>query len=99
MTPVVDREAILAALVRILADMTQDWDTSLEGPIGPDTRMIADLGFESIDVVHLVVAIEEQFQRRDLPFQELLMEDGQYVEELEVRNVVDFVARHLAVAC
>ncbi len=91
-----DRDTIVKELVAVLSDMTADWDTASEGPIGPQTRLIADLGFESIDVVHLVVAIEERFQRRDFPFQELLMENGQYVDELTVAQVVDFIARSLS---
>lgn len=92
-----DREAIQRDLVAILTDMTADWDTSFSGGIQGDTRLIEDLGFESIDVVQLVVAIEGQFQRRDLPFEELLMVDGRYVEELQVKSIVDFLARQLGV--
>lgn len=92
-----DRAAIERDLVAILTDMTADWDTSYSGGIQGDTRLIEDLGFESIDVVQLVVAIEGQFQRRDLPFEELLMVDGRYVEELQVKSIVDFLARQLGV--
>lgn len=89
-----DRATIQRELIGVLTDMTADWDTSA-GAIGDETKLIADLGFESIDVVHLVVAIEEKFLRRDLPFQDLLMEDGQYVDELTVAQVVDFIVRHV----
>ena len=49
-----------------------------------------------IDVVHLVVAIETQFKRRDLPFEELLMADDRYVDELTLRQIVDFLEKHHA---
>lgn len=88
------RPTTFAATVAIINDMTSDWDTGFEGGVGPETRLIADLGFESIDVVQLVVAIEERFQRRDLPFEELLMEDGRYVDELRVGAIADFLAKH-----
>ena len=45
---------------------------------------IGDLGFESIDIVQFVVALEENFKRRDMPFEKLLMIDGRYVDELSV---------------
>jgi acyl carrier protein len=90
-----DREAILAGLVEILKDMTSDWDLDFAQPLGPSTKLIDDLGFESIDVVQFVVAIEEHFQRRGLPFEEFLMVDGRYVDELEVGEVADFLHRHL----
>jgi acyl carrier protein len=91
-----DRETILRELIGILEDMTGDWEVSYDGGIGPDTRLIADLGLESIDVVQLVVAIEEHFGRRDLPFGELLMEDGRYVDDLRIGDAADFLAKHLS---
>src|SRR5690554_941715 len=90
------REAILDDMVQILTDMTADWDLDFGGGVTADTRLIADLGFESIDVVQLVVAIEERFQQRDLPFEKLLMVDGRYVDDLRVEQVVDFLHEHLA---
>ena len=89
------KETILETLATILADMTSDWDIEHEGGIGPETRLIADLEFESIDVVQLIVAIEERFQRRDLPFEKLLMKDGRYVDEFRVADAVDFLHQHL----
>ena len=70
--------------------------TGFAGTIGAETRLIADLGFESIDVVHLIVALEERFQRTDLPFENLLMKDGRYVSDLRVGEVAGFLSRHLA---
>ena len=90
-----NREEILDNLVRILEDMTADWDMDLDDPIGEATRLMADLEFESIDVVQFIVAIEERFQRRGMPFEELLMEDGRYVDEITVKDTVDFLDRHL----
>jgi len=89
------RESIVQQLLAILDDVTGDWDLQLDGGIVDGTRLIADLGFESVDVVQLIVAIEEHFARRDMPFQELLMRDGQYVDELTVGEVADFLTQHL----
>jgi acyl carrier protein len=87
-------EHILQDVVSILEDMTADWDRDGEAGIGPATRLIADLEFESIDVVQFVVALEEHFDRRDLPFERLLMEDGRYVDEIQVQAVVRFLEEH-----
>ena len=91
----ITKDRIQKDLVAILADMTADWDLGLSGPIGPDTKLIADLGFESIDVVQLVVAIEEQFHQRGLPFEEFFMVGGRYVDEIRVSDCVDFLHRNL----
>jgi acyl carrier protein len=89
------RDAILQDLIHILENMTSDWDMELSEPLGPQTRLIADLGFESIDVVQFIVAIEERFQRRGLPFEELLMTEGRYVDEIRVADTADFLHVHL----
>jgi acyl carrier protein len=89
------RGAILTDLLKILEEVTSDWDVGLAGAIGPETRLVGDLGFESIDAVQLIIAIEEHYQRRDLPFEELFMAEGRYVDEVRVSDAVDFLARHL----
>lgn len=88
-------EEIFSALAGILKDMTGDWDIDFAGEIAADTGLVADLGFESIDIVQLVVAIQERFKRRGLPFEELLMSDGRYVDEIRVGDTVAFLHRHL----
>jgi acyl carrier protein len=88
------REKILQDLIEILETMTSDWDMDVEGSIDKDSRLIADLGFESIDVVQFIVAIEERYQKRGLPYEEFLMVDGRYVDEIRVNDVVEFLARH-----
>ena len=91
----VDSKTLLDDVTRILEDMTSDWDLEFSGGIGPETCLIADLAFESIDVVQLVVAIEERFARRDLPFEKLLMADGRYVDDVRVSQIVQFLESNL----
>ena len=90
-----DKETLLRELIEILNYMTSDWDMDFSGEIGPETRLVEDLYFESLDVVQLVVAIEGHFNRRNLPFEQLLMVDGQYVEDLTVQEIADFLYEHL----
>jgi acyl carrier protein len=54
-----------------------------------------DLAFESIDVVQLVVALEKNFERKGLPFEQLFMREGDYVDELEVKEIVEFLHKNL----
>ena len=93
-----NRESILKTMVAILEEMTSDWDTDLESPMSSETKLVSELGFESIDVVQLIVEIEESFQCRDLPFEDLLMADGRYVDELTIGNAVDFLHTHRGAA-
>jgi acyl carrier protein len=89
------REDIQVGVVNVLQNMVEEWDLDLAEPIGPDTRIIEDLGFESIDLVQLVVGIEEKFGVRGLPYEEVLMKDGAYVTEIHLSDLVDFLQRHI----
>ncbi len=91
-----DRESLLAEVSDILQTMTADWDIEQGEHFTKETKLIADLMFESIDIVQFIVAIEERFQRSDLPFERLLMADGRYVEELTVDEVLAFLSEQLA---
>ncbi|HEY9711774.1 MAG TPA: acyl carrier protein [Oculatellaceae cyanobacterium] len=80
-------------IVGILKDITQEWELDFND-INPETNLVADLGFSSIDIIQLVVAIEEHFKQK-LGFNELLMNDGQYVDDLSIEELVSFVSRKL----
>ncbi len=89
------KESILVDLVHILEDITMDWDFEFDDSIGIKTNLVGDLGFESIDVVQFVVAIEEHYKCRGIPFEEFLMRDGRYVDEVTVSDAVEFLHRKL----
>jgi acyl carrier protein len=91
----ISKEQIFQEVSRILADMTSDWDIDFSGGITPDTNIIADLQFESIDVVQFIVQLEGKFQRKDLPFERLLMVDERYRDDFTVQEVVDFLHQNL----
>lgn len=79
-------------LITLLQDFTQDWDNEFDGEMSRDTRLLADLGFESIDIIQLVVAIQEDIVKRKLSFDRLLMKDGRYVDDLSVGQIADYLA-------
>jgi acyl carrier protein len=91
----VTSEQLVGKLAELLEDFTQDWDNEFEGEMTRQTRLLADLGFESIDIIQLVVAIEEMVGKRKLPFNELLMRDGRYVDDLSIGQIADFLATKL----
>ena len=87
---------IRTALVGILPDMTADWELDLPSGIRGRTGLIGDLGCESIDIVMFIVAVEERFGQKSLPFETLLMEGDRYVTELSVDDVARFLERELS---
>lgn len=84
-------DALIQPLITLLEDFTQDWDHDAEGAMSGDTKLLADLGFESIDIIQLTVALEETFGLRKVPFDKLLMQDGRYVDDLSIRQIAQFL--------
>jgi acyl carrier protein len=87
------REQIAADLAAIFRDTMGDWEYS--GEITPETRIFADLGLESIDLVALGGAIEEHY-RRTFPFAQWLTElRDRQVDDIRVEDVLQFLHDNL----
>ena len=87
-------QAFVDRLIVVLTDFTQDWDHDFENKMDRRTLLLADLGFESIDIIQLVVAIEEDVIHKKVPFDQLLMKDGRYVDDLSIGQIADFLVEH-----
>jgi len=86
---------IQSELIEVLKDITEDWEID-EIEILPETKIVEDLGFVSIDIIQLVVAREEHFQQK-LVFNELLMKNGRYIDDLAVDEIAKFVEGKLKI--
>jgi len=91
-----DCAQVFKGLSSILEQMLDDWGVELDEPINNNSNLVADLEFSSIDIIHLAMALEQYFERPKLGFNELLMNDGQYVDDLSVGKIVDFLVQKLA---
>lgn len=88
-------KSIQERLTLLLNDMVQGWDMEVLEPIGAETGLIEDLGFESVDLMQLIVAIEQAFGVRGLPYEQVLMQDGGYVTEITVGQLAAFLHQHI----
>ena len=77
--------------ISILDDMTKGWDLEFEGGITPQTRLIGDFRFESIEIVRLMVRIEQHFGLKKLASDRLLVRDGRHVPDLTVAQIAEFI--------
>lgn len=91
------RSDIQATVISVVSDTVRDWDIDLPNGIGPDTKLMDDLAFESIDVVQFAVAIEQAVGRKGLPFEKLFMKEGDYVDDVALKQVADFLCTELGV--
>lgn len=85
---------VTSVLLEIVEDLIQDWGLDLDGPISGTTHLVADLDFASVDIIQLCVATEEHYERK-MGFQDLLMQDGSYVEDLALAEMVRFIVKKL----
>jgi acyl carrier protein len=92
------REGLQATVIAVLNDTVKDWDLELDEEIGPETTLIEDLAFESIDIVQFSVALEQALGRKDLPFEKLFIEDGAYVDDVSVSEIVEFLGSEVQAA-
>lgn len=83
-----------ATVIGLVEELIQDWGLELEGPVVRETRLAKELDFVSVDFIQLLVAIEQHYGRK-LGFQDLVMEDGRYVSDLKISQIVDFVGNAL----
>jgi phosphopantetheinyl transferase/acyl carrier protein len=86
------RQEILDYLLQKMGELTQDWD--YPDPVGPESLLFTELGFESLDAVVLCTAIQEHYQT-PMPFAELLAEIGEHQRDLSIDELTDFVNTHL----
>jgi acyl carrier protein len=84
---------ILADVLKLVDRLAGDWD--YDGVVTPETRFLADLGLESLDLVVLGALLQQE--HGPLPFAEFLAELGtRPVEERDVTvlELVEFVSVH-----
>ena len=84
---------ILADVLGLLNASARDWE--FDGEITADTWLVADLGFESLDLVVLGTTLQEHY-KQTFPFPELFTAIGQSGRrDLSVGELVRFVHDHL----
>ena len=84
---------VTQGILELLGDAQGDWEYT--GEIGPDTRFVADLGLESLEIVVLSTMVQQRYGR--LPFPQFFDEIGQRpVDErdLTVADLATFVCEH-----
>ena len=80
---------IEAAVLDSIREMLEELGIDEDAPLSRDSQLIADLGFASVDFIHLIVVIEGRFSQK-FGFYELIMPNGKYVGDLRVGEIVDF---------
>jgi acyl carrier protein len=87
------RESIQEDVMELLAELADDWE--YEGTITEETKLLGDMGLESLDIVVLATSLQQRYDQ-DLPFSEFFAEIGQRATpDVTVREWTDFMVQHL----
>src|SRR5688572_24596637 len=84
---------LVREILDLLQELAGDWEYS--GEITSQTRLLADLGLESLDLVVIGTSIQQRYGR--LPFSEFLVEIGERPiseRDVSVAELVAFVSGH-----
>jgi acyl carrier protein len=88
------RDQIRADVLEIVRDKSQTLGSSLPGSLTEETRIVADLDFESVMIVEFCMAVGKHF-RKKLAFQSLVFHDGQF-QDFTVGQLITFLEDHLS---
>lgn len=85
-------EIITDVLNELLEDMGEE-----PAEIRLTTMLNANLGITSIDAIHMMVMLEDEVNK-PLSFQDLAVRDNEYVEDLSVGELLQFIGDRLDLA-
>jgi acyl carrier protein len=85
-------EEIEQALLEILKEITADWELDPK-VYQPGSRLLGDIGLSSVDALHLMATFNMRYQQ-SLPFDKLLALDTNYLRNLTVAQMAEFVAEN-----
>ena len=81
-------------VIDTVSELTQDWDMD-DVTISRNTALGAEAGFESLDIVQLVVIIEKKLGNPGIPFETLFMQNGKYIDDIKIDELSRFVVDKL----
>jgi len=76
-------------ITEVLTEMIEMYELP-PTPITPDLLLIETLGFSSIDIMHMLASVDMRFQKH-LPYDKMVLKNGEYITDLSIQNVVDFI--------
>jgi acyl carrier protein len=83
--------AILTLVTQTVTEMLRDEDQIFASPLTPETLLVADLDYKSLDIVMLIGYLNRQLHLTDIPFERLLFVHGRPVADLSLQALADFM--------
>jgi acyl carrier protein len=90
----VSEQTVENTIIQLTNDLIEDWGLD-DVEIARETTFRGDLGFDSSDIMQIFTAIHEHYRGVDFRFQELVMKDNKFVEDLSIGQIAIFVLKKL----
>jgi acyl carrier protein len=81
-------------VMEILEEFAEDWGLD-EIEMSSETFLKADLGFESTDTMQLFTAVQENYPAMKFTFQDLVVREEKFVDDLQIKEIVSFIQSQL----
>lgn len=91
----ISKQRILNDILEIIDQFSLECELEPEQSIGTETYLGSDLCFTSIEIVRLISEIQQKYGNQLIPFQELFIRGDEIVQDLRIRDLVDFLLLHL----
>lgn len=65
--------------------------------VQPETLLSSELGLTSIDAIHVMLELEDRLDA-DIELQDVVIKDGEYVVDLSLKELHDYVCEALVAA-
>lgn len=88
-----NRDAVWDTIIEVITGLLEEQGQE-PGEITPATFLNADLGIGSVEAIHMMILIEDRIQA-PLSFNDLAIRDGEYVQDLQMSDLHDFVCNTL----
>jgi acyl carrier protein len=73
----------------ILEEVIEMYDLP-QAEITNDLLLIETLGLSSVDIMHFLASVDMRYEKH-LPYDKLVLKDGEYVSDFSFGEIVDFV--------
>lgn len=73
----------------ILEEVIEMYDLP-QAEITNDLLLIETLGLSSVDIMHFLASVDMRYEKH-LPYDKLMLRDGEYVSDFSFGEIVDFV--------
>lgn len=90
------RQEVWAILHEVVAETVEVNGFDPED-VQPETLLSSELGLTSIDAIHVMLELEDRLDA-DIELQDVVIKDGEYVVDLSLKELHDYVCEALVAA-